>query len=318
MKIVALDGKTLNPGDCTWKPLQQCGDFVVHDRTPNDQIVGRSQNADVLIVNKVRLDSSHIQQLPALKLVCVSATGFDVVDAAAAREANVVVCNVPEYSTMSVAQHAFALMLELLHQVARHDHLIRDGEWQQRGDFCFWETPLVELDQQQLGVVGWGRIGKQVAAIGQALGMQILVHSRQDLQLTDDSLIRQVSLDELFATADVVTLHCPLTNETRGMVNARRFAQMKQSAILINTARGAIVNELDLAAALSAGQLRGAGIDVCVDEPLPLTSELLVAPRLVITPHMAWGSIAARRRLIQTTADNVLAFAAGRPQNVVN
>lgn len=313
MRITILDGHTTNPGDLSWEPLHAFGDCAVHDRSAAAEIVPRAAGADVVLTNKTPLTRETIAALPQLKCIGVLATGYNVVDVAAARARGIPVCNVPEYGTPNVAQATFALLLELTNRVGRHAELVRAGRWSSCPDFCFWEGELVELAGLTLGVVGYGRIGRAVATIGRAFGMRILAWRRNG---GDDP--ECVGLDRLLRESDVVSLHCPLTAETERLVNAATLATMKPTAFLVNTARGGLVDEAALAAALDAGRLAGAGLDVLAVEPPPASNPLLAARNCIITPHVAWATREARRRLIEITADNVRAFVAGTPRNVVN
>ncbi|MCA9170369.1 MAG: D-2-hydroxyacid dehydrogenase, partial [Planctomycetales bacterium] len=317
--IVVMDGATLNPGDNPWAGLQQLGDVQIYERTAPDQRVARARDAEVLVVNKVRIDAETLAELPQLRLITVSATGHDCVDSAAAREHGVAVTNVPVYGTDSVAQHVFALLLHMLHRVDLHDATIRAGEWSRRGDFSYWMSPLTELAGRELGVVGFGRIGRAVARLGTAFGMRVIYTTRSSPRPADLAAgYEAVSLDELLARADVLTLHCPLTDQTRGMIRSETLAKLKPSAYLINTGRGPLVVEQDLADALNRGELAGAGLDVASVEPMLPTNPLLAARNCFLTPHLAWATLAARRRLMEVTVANVAAFLAGQPQNVVN
>ena len=316
MQIVILDGSTTNPGDLSWAPLEALGQVTVFDRTPADRIVSRAGSAGAVITNKTPLDAATIAALPNLRYIGLLSTGVNVVDLGAARARGIPVCNVPEYSTPNVTQATFALLLELTNQVARHAAGVRDGRWTASRDFCYWETDLVEIAGLTLGLVGYGRIARAVAAVGRAFGMRVVAHRRQPGEVADDGT-PCLSLDELFATSDVVSLHCPLTPATEGLVNARRLALMKPSAFLINTARGGLVVEADLAAALNAGRLAGAGLDVLSAEPPPATNPLLQARHCLITPHIAWATPNARARLIDVVAANLAAFLAGKPENAV-
>jgi glycerate dehydrogenase len=313
MHIVILDGLTTNPGDLSWEPLERQGTLAVHDRTAPADVVSRAAEADAVLTNKCLVSREQMLALPRLKYIGVLATGFNIVDVGAARERGIVVANVPEYSTPNVVQATFALLLELTNHVGHHDATVHAGRWAASPDFCYWHGDLVELAGLTLGVVGYGRIGRAVAAVGRAFGMRVIHHRRQaggDPECVD--------LDTLFRKSDVVSLHCPLTPETKGMVDARRLSLMKPTAFLINTARGPLVVEADLAAALDAGRIAGAGIDVLSVEPPPASNPLLTARNCIITPHIAWATRNARRRLIDVTAGNLAAFAAGRPQNVVS
>jgi glycerate dehydrogenase len=312
MRIVVLDGFTTNPGDVSWAALEALGSLTVHDRTSPGDVVARAADADVVLTNKTRLGRAEITALPRLRCISVLATGHDVVDSAAARERGIPVCNVPEYGTANVVQATFALVLELTNRTGHYDATVRAGRWSACPDFCYQAGNLVELAGLTLGIVGYGRIGQGVAAVGRAFGMRILAHRRSHAGP------EHVDLDRLFAESDVVSLHCPLTPDTRALVNAARLALMKPTAFLVNTARGALVDEAALAAALDAGRIAGAGLDVLSVEPPPATNPLLAARNCVITPHVAWATRAARTRLIERTAENLRAFAAGTPRNVVN
>lgn len=321
MNIVVLDGHPLNPGDLSWAPLEALGTLTVYERTPAGQVIGRAAEAAVVLTNKVLLDRETIAALPGLRYIGVLATGYNVVDLEAARERGIVVTNVPAYSTPSVAQMVFALLLELTQQVAHHAHLTRWGHWSECPDFSFWDRPLVELDGMTLGLVGFGAIGQQVARIGHAFGMRILVHTahpERHAAAAQPLGVTFAGLDELFGAGDVISLHCPLTADTRHLVDSRRLALMKPSAYLINTGRGPLVDEEALALALKEKKLAGAGIDVLSQEPPPGNHPLLSAPNCFVTPHIAWATRAARQRLLATAAANVEAFLAGEPQNVVN
>ena len=316
MRIVVLDGRTLNPGDLSWTGLEALGACTIHERTPSELIVGRAREADAVFTNKVVLGRAEFAQLPRLRYVGVLATGYNVVDVAAARERGIVVTNIPAYSTMSVTQVVFAHLLNLTHHVAEHGDSVRRGDWSRSPDFSYSLSPLVELDGLTLGLVGFGRIGQAVGRVAQAMGLRVLVHTRSRDRL--DSTMAYVELDELFRRSDVVSLHCPLTEVTRGLVDARRLALMKPTAFLINTSRGPLVDEAALAAALNAGRLAGAGLDVLSTEPPRPDNPLLTARNCHITPHLAWATKAARERLLATAIDNLSAFLAGQPRNIVN
>ncbi len=316
MQIVILDGHTTNPGDLSWAAVEAIGATTVYGRTPTELIIDRATAADVVLTNKTPLTASTLRALPRLKYIGVLATGVNVVEVAAARENGVVVSNVPEYSTPNVAQATWALILEMTNQVGLHAAGVRAGRWSACEDFCYWDTELVELAGLTLGLVGYGRIARAVAAVGRSLGMHVISHRRQPSEAADDGTL-WVGLDELFAKSDVVSLHCPLTPDTTGLVHARRLALMKPTAFLVNTARGGLVVEADLAAALNAGAIAGAGLDVLTTEPPPADNPLVAARNCIITPHVAWATRNARARLIEITAANLRAFAAGTPQNVV-
>jgi len=317
MNIVVLDGQTLNPGDNPWDELAQLGELTVHERTAPAQVVERGHEADILLTNKTRLPTEIIESLPRLKFVSVLATGYDVVDIAACAKRGIPVSNVPGYSTVSVAQHVFALILELANQVGKHDAAVKAGEW--RGpDWCFWKRPVLELAGRTMGLVGLGNIGRRVAELAHAFGMRVVAFSPSRSGPLSYDGFAWLDLPELFAVSDVVSLHCPQTKDNIGFVNRSLLSRMKPEAMLINTARGGLVNEADLAAVLNAGAIRGAGLDVVSVEPIPSDNPLLHARNCLITPHMAWASREARQRLMAATAANLRAFLAGKPINVVN
>jgi glycerate dehydrogenase len=318
MKIVVLDGYTLNPGDNPWDELARLGELAVYDRTPPDRIVERAGGAQIVLTNKTPLGATTLAALPELRFIGVLATGYNVVDVGAARARGIAVANVPEYGTDSVAQHTFALLLELAHHVGAHDAAVKAGEWSRSADFCFWKSPPVELAGLTMGIVGFGRIGRRVGELAHAFGMKVLAHSPSRQGAPPYEGFAWSEIPELFERSDVVTLHCPLTADNAKLVSHGLLARMKPSAYLINTARGPLVDEAALADALAAGSIAGAGVDVVSTEPMAADNPLLAAPRCLITPHMAWGSLAARRRLMASTVRNVEAFLAGRPINLVN
>ena len=315
MRIVVLDGYALNPGDLSWAPLEALGDCAVHDYTARHETLHRAQGAQIILTNKTVLDRPILEQLPQLKYVGVLATGYNVVDVAACGERKIVVTNVPRYGTSSVAQMVFALLLELTQHVGHHAQTVRDGRWSAGRDFCYWDFPLVELEGLTMGIVGLGRIGTTVGRLARAFGMKVLAHDA--LPQEPQEGVRLVSLEELLASSDVVTLHCPLTEQTRELIDARRLAMMKPAAFLINTSRGPVIQERDLAEALNAGRLGGAGLDVLAVEPPPADNPLLRARNCLITPHIAWATRSARKRLLDIAVANVKAFLEGRPLNVV-
>lgn len=318
MNIVVLDGHTLNPGDNPWTAVEAFGDLKVYDRTGAEKIIERARPADIILTNKTPLTAETLEQLPNLKFISVLATGFNVVDVQAARGRNIPVSNVPVYGTDSVAQFVFALLLELCHHVGEHTKAVKDGQWSTNPDFCFWNTPLVELVGKTMGLVGFGRIGRRVGALANAFGMKVLAY---DAILGDDpdfSPFQWGSLEEVFSSSDVVSLHCPQTSENAGFVNQGLLGQMQSHAFFINTARGGLVNESDLAEALNTGTLAGAAVDVVSTEPIRPDNPLLAAENCLITPHMAWATLSARKRLMGTTAENIRAFIQGHPINAVN
>ncbi len=317
MRIVVLDGHTLNPGDNPWDPLAELGELEVYDRTQPELLIERSKSAEILVVNKQPLTAADLEQLPRLRLVAVSATGYNMVDVAAARRRGVLVVNVPEYGTAAVAQFTWALILELCHHVGRHAASVAAGDWTRSPDFCYWLTPQIELAGRRLGIVGFGRIGRRVAHIGQALGMEVLACGRPGSS-PPRAAVDWVDLDQLFRAADVISLHVPLLPETERLVDARRLSLVRPETLLVNTARGGLLDEQAVADALHAGRLGGAALDVVSQEPIRPDNPLLSAPRCLLTPHMAWAAHAARQRLLRATAENIAAFLAGRPQNLVH
>ncbi|MCI0533715.1 MAG: D-2-hydroxyacid dehydrogenase [Verrucomicrobiales bacterium] len=317
MNIVVLDGYTLNPGDLSWDALKALGPCQIYERSAPEEVVPRCAVAEIVITNKVVISRPQIAQLPALRYIGVTATGFNIVDVTAARERGILTTNVPTYGTRSVAQMTFALLLELTQHAGHHAQTVRDGRWMRSPDFCYWDYPLIELDGLTLGVVGFGRIGRAVAGLAQAFGMRVAVSSRSAVKdLPAD--ITQTELDDLFSSSDIVSLHCPLTPETKQLVNRARLARMKHTAFLLNTSRGGLIDEEALTAALNSGQVAGAGLDVLTIEPPPLDHPLLKAKNCLVTPHIAWATRAARARLMDTAVGNVQAFLKGAPQNVVN
>lgn len=318
MKIVVLDGHTLNPGDLSWEALHQLGDVTIYDRTPYDKIVERSLGAEVLLTNKTPLDAATLNQLPDLKYVGVLATGYNIVDTAVCKQRGIPVSNVPGYGTGAVAQFVFALMLELCLHVQKHSDAVFEGKWAKSVDFCFWDYPLVELSGKTLGIIGFGTIGQKVADIAAAFDMQIMAHSRTQTYQSQRKNFKWVSVDELLAQSDVVSIHCPLTPETQGLINAENLRKMKSSALLINTSRGPIVSDADLADALNNNVIAGAGIDVLSKEPPLADNPIFKAKNCIITPHIAWAAQEARARLMGIAIDNLKSFMAGKPANVVN
>lgn len=315
-RLVILDAYATNPGDLSWAPFEELADCAVFDRTAPADVPDRIREADAVLLNKAVLGAPAIEQAAQLKYVGILATGWNTVDLAAARKRGIVVTNVPGYSTPSVAQHTFALLLELTNQVAFHSADARAGGWTRNPDYCYRLTPQIELAGQTLGLVGFGQIGQAVARIGRALGMRVLAN-RRNPAAPPPAGVEYCGLDRLFSESDVISLHCPLTPDTAGLVHAARLAQMKPTAFLINTARGPLVVERDLADALQAGRIAGVAVDVLSTEPPAPDNPLLSAPRCLITPHLAWATAAARRRLIKIAADNLHAFLDGHPVNQV-
>ena len=315
-RLVVLDGFTLNPGDLSWERLLSLGNCSIYDRTAPEMIVAEAAEAELILTNKAVLARAEIEALPRLEYIGVMATGYNVVDMAAASERDITVTNVPVYGNDSVAQMVFAHILHFTQQVGHHSRAVHDGRWSSAVDWCFWDSPLTELAGLSLGIVGLGRIGRATAKLADALGMNVLAASRSARDVPD--YVRLVDLDTLFRESDIVSLHCPLTAETERMVDARRLEQMKPSALLINTSRGPLIDEPALADALRRGAIAGAGLDVLSEEPPPADHPLLGVENCVITPHIAWATRSARSRLLDIVVDNVAAFLAGRPQNVVN
>lgn len=317
MQIVLLDGYASNPGDLTWDPLRELGELTVYDRTAPDQVVERARDAEIIVTNKVTLDRTLLEQLPQLRLICVLATGYNTIDTLAARERGITVCNVPAYSTDSVAQMVFAQILNLTNHVAHYARQTREGRWSRNPDFCYWDTPVHELAGKTLGIVGLGHIGSKVARIASDFGMDVFAYTSKNS--TDlPGYIQKTTLEGLLAVSDVLTLHCPLTPDTHELINRRTLDSMKPGALLINTGRGPLVNEHDVAEALASGQLGGYGADVMCSEPPSADNPLIAQPGAFITPHIAWASVEARTRLLEATFQNVRMYLAGTPQNVVN
>ncbi len=318
MKIVLLDAYAANPGDLSWDGLREFGEVTVYDRTAPEDVLARIGDAEVVYVNKVRLDGQTLRQCKNLKLVSVLATGYNVVDTAAAKELGILVCNSPSYSTASVAQLTIAHLLELCSHVGALSDACHSGRWAACPDFCFWDAPLMELSGKTMGIIGYGTIGRAVGAIAQALGMRLLVNARHPDPALESPTCRYASLDELIAQSDVVTLHCPQTPETTGLIDRARIAQMKDGAILLNTSRGGLIVEQDLADALRSGKLRGAAVDVVSQEPIRPENPLLAAPNCFMTPHVAWAPLEARQRLLAIAKENLAAYCSGSPIHVVN
>ena len=314
MKIVVLDGYGLNPGDLSWSAWEALGELTVYDRTSPSELLERSEGAEVLITNKTLITAENMAELPSLKYIGVLATGYNVVDIDAAKARGIVVTNIPAYSTASVAQMVFAHVLNITQRVGYYANENTKGRWTNNADFCYWDTNLVELDGKKMGIVGYGNIGKATARIALAFGMEVLAYTSKEQKDLPQG-VRKVTLDELFSESDVVSLHCPLTPDTKELVNAERLKTMKPSAILINTGRGPLVNEHDLANALNEGRIAGAGLDVLSVEPSLADNPLLKAKNCFITPHIAWATKEARTRLMDIAINNLRAYQEG---NVIN
>jgi len=315
-RLVVLDGFTLNPGDLCWERLLSLGNCSIYDRTPAEQIIAEAADAEFVLTNKAVLSRAVIEALPNLKYIGVMATGYNVINVAAASERQITVTNVPIYSTASVAQMVFAHILHFAQRVGDHSGAVHAGRWSAASDFCFWDFPQQELAGQTLGIVGFGRIGRATAKLADAFGMKVLATSRSVVDTPD--YVELIDFKSLLKQSDIVSLHCPLTPETEKMINSERLAMMKPTALLINTSRGPLIDEPALAAALTGGTLAAAGLDVLSTEPPPIDHPLLGVKNCVLTPHIAWATRSARSRLLDTVVDNVEAFLAGRPQNVVS
>lgn len=318
MKIIVLDGYTLNPGDLSWKGLEKYGEVVVYERTPIDKIVERAAEAEIIFTNKTPLKKEVLEQLVSLKFIGVLATGYNVVDIKAAKNRGVVVTNVPGYGTDSVAQLTFALLLELCHHVQYHSDSVRKGEWTQSDDFCYWNYPLMELSGKTMGIIGFGSIGSKVADIATAFGMDIIANNLYENDQSHRKNFKWAGVPQLLEQSDVVSIHCPLFPETRGLINQDSLRLMKRSAFLLNTSRGPIVVEKDLADALNNGVIAGAGVDVLSVEPPSEDNPLFTAKNCIITPHIAWATKEARGRLMDIAINNLSAFINGVPINVVD
>lgn len=317
MKIVVLDGYTLNPGDLSWEELEKLGSVKIYDRSNAEEAKQRSEGAQILLTNKTIIPRDLIKELPQLKYIGVLATGYNVVDIEAAREQRVTVTNVPAYGTPFVVQHTFAMILELCNRVGLHDETVKNGEWQRSKDFCYWKSPLIELSGKTLGIIGLGKIGAAVADVALSFGMKVVAVQRHR-ERDKKSGVSFLSLEELCSESDFISLHCPLTGENKGFIAGSFLRKMKSTAFLINTSRGALINEQDLATALNEGQIAGAAVDVLSTEPPPEDNPLLGAKNIIITPHIAWASKEARQRLLSIAIDNIRQFKEGNPQNVVS
>jgi glycerate dehydrogenase len=317
LKIIVVDGHTLNPGDLSWAGLDEQGELVVYDSTPVEKVIQRCLDAEIAITNKVIFDRKTIDSLPKLKYIGVTATGYNVIDIKAARDKQIIVTNVPTYATASVAQMVFALLLELAHHVGHHSKTVKGGRWCKSDHFSYWDYPLIELSELTMGIVGYGHIGTATARIARAFGMKVLVYDINSAKLKNKD-IEPANLNTLLSRSDVVSLNCPLTTQTEGFINTGSLSRMKQTAFLINTGRGPLVNEKDLADALNSGRIAGAAVDVLSTEPPEENNPLLTAKNCFITPHIAWATKSARLRLMEVTINNVTAFINGRPENVVS
>ena len=319
MKIVLLDGEALNPGDLSWAPLEELGELTVYPRGTNDprEVIRRIGDAGIVLTNKTPVGRAVFEACPDMKLLCVVATGYNVVDTAAAKEHGVAVCNVPAYGTEMVAQFAIGLLLEVCHHVELHNASVHAGDWERCPNFCYWKTPIMELSGKTMGIVGFGRIGRAVGRIAKALGMRVLASGSRPCA-EGLAIAEYVELEQLLSQSDVISLHCPLFPETEQLINRETIAKMKDGAILINNSRGGLLNEQDVADALNEGSLRAAAMDVVSTEPIDGANPLLTAKNCIITPHMSWAAVEARARIVDITAGNIRAYLAGAPRNVVN
>jgi len=320
MKIVVLDGYTLNPGDLTWNGIKQFGELALHDRTgfSPENVIKTIGDADIVFTNKTPLPKSVLENVPSVKYIGVLATGYNVVDTLAAKELGIIVTNIPSYGTSAVAQFTFALLLELCHHAGSHSEAVKNGDWTNSADFCFWNFPLIELAGKNMGLIGFGRIGQATAKIAQAFGLNVLAFdSYQNPALISDTC-KYVSLDELLANSDIISLHCPLSDSTKDIINKNTISKMKDGVMIINTSRGPLVVEQDLCDALNIGKVAGAAVDVVSAEPIAAGNPLLKAKNCIITPHIAWAPKESRTRLMKIAVENLAAYAAGKPVNIVN
>ena len=318
MKIVILDSNALNPGDMSWDQIKAFGDVTTYPRTQGkDEIIARIGDSDIVLLNKVPIDAEILDACPSVKLICCLSTGYNVVDIHAARDRNIPVCNVPAYSTAAVSQFTFALLLELCHRIGHHDQTVHDGKWTACPDFCYWDIPQMELAGKTMGIIGFGRIGQAVGRIAKAMGMEVLAYSRSR-RSEGEKIAEYVDLETLLHSSDIISLHCPLFPETEKLINARAIEKMKDGAILLNTARGQVIDEAAVADALKTGKLRGAAMDVVSEEPIRADNPLLSAPNCIITPHMAWAPMETRQRILDITVENIGGFLSNNPINVVN
>lgn len=319
MKIVNLDGYTTNPGDLSWDGIKRFGDYTVYDRTPADKVIERAKGANILIINKTVVTREILDALsPELEYIGLQSTGYNVVDCDYARKLGITVCNIPAYSTKAVAQLVFAFILQVTNEVALHSDAVKNGEWCTCPDFCFWKTPLTELDSKIIGIIGFGSIGRRVAKLAEAFDMKVLAYAPRPKDKGELKTVEFVDLDTLLKNSDIITCHCPLTEETKGMINAENISKMKKSAIFINTSRGPVVDEKALADALNSEKIKAACLDVLETEPALESNPLLKAKSCYITPHIAWAAHETRARLLKILEENIEAYLSGKPQNVVN
>ena len=318
MKIVILDGNALNPGDLSWGPIREFGEVTVYPRTESlEDTIQRIGDHEIVLINKVPITEEVFEACPNIKLICVQATGYNVVDCEAAKRRGIPVCNVPSYSTAAVAQFTMALLLEVCHRIGHHDRLVHEGKWCESDSFCFWDSQQMELAGKTMGIIGFGSIGQAVGRLAKVLGMKVITYSRS-IRPEGKEIAEYVDLDTLLARSDVISLHCPLFPETEKMINAQTIGKMKDGVILLNTSRGGVIDEEAVSVALRSGKIRAAAVDVVSEEPMRRENPLLTAPNCIITPHMAWAPIETRQRLLGVVAENIRGFLEGTPRNVVN
>lgn len=318
MKIVVLDGYTLNPGDLSWSGLEAYGEVKVYDRTPKDKILERIKDMEIVYTNKTPITRKTLESARTIKFIGVLATGYNIVDVEAAKEMGIPVTNIPTYGTNAVSQFVFALLLEICHHVGAHNDAVKRGDWTNNQDWCFWNYPLVELAGKTMGIIGYGRIGQMTANIAVVLGMKVLAYDEYINKALENENVKYASLDELYANSDVISLHCPLFENTKGIINKNSIAKMKDGVIIINTSRGPLIVENDLAEALNSGKVYAAGIDVVSTEPIKMDNLLLGAKNVFITPHIAWAPRESRSRLMNIAVNNLKEFLSCNPVNVVN
>lgn len=318
MKIVVLDGYTLNPGDISWEEMEEFGEVTVYDRTSKEDIAVRIGDAEVVYTNKTPLTKETFEACPNIKFVGILATGYNIVDVDAAKERGIPVSNIPTYGTAAVSQYAMALLLELCHHIGEHSDCVKKGDWTNNPDWCFWNYPLVELAGKTMGIIGFGRIGQDTGKLAQAFGMKVLAYDAHKRPELESETCRYVELDTLFAESDVISLHCPLFAETEGIINKDSIAKMKTGVMIINDSRGPLIVEEDLRDALNSGKVAGAAVDVVSTEPIQMDNPLLKAKNMIITPHIAWAPKESRQRLMNLAVENLRSFVSGKPQNVVN
>lgn len=318
MKIVVLDGYTLNPGDISWEGMEAFGEVTVYDRTKAEDVVERIGDAEVVYTNKTPITKETMDACPGMKFIGVLATGYNIVDVAAAKEKGIPVSNIPTYGTAAVSQFAIALLLELCHHIGEHSDAVKAGEWTNNPDWCFWKYPLVELAGKNMGIIGFGRIGQDTGKIAQALGMKVLAYDAFKRPELESDTCKYVDLDTLLAQSDVISLHCPLFPDTEGIINKDTIAKMKDGVMIINDSRGPLIVEQDLRDALDSGKVAGAALDVVSTEPIQMDNPLLGAKNVILTPHIAWAPKESRQRLMDIAVDNLKCYVDGKPQNVVN